>query len=109
MHGLASASDTISGQAAGARDYNALSSTLQRSIAVSAVGCALISSLWLNSEPILLNLGQTPDVAAGAARCDAGACGDLRGQGLGVSSGKSNTVSARADTPLDSLTRTAPR
>lgn len=66
--GLASASDTISGQAFGAQDYDALSCTLQRSIAISAAALVPITILWLNCSPLLVAMGQSPEVAVGAAR-----------------------------------------
>ncbi|MEW5311442.1 MAG: hypothetical protein WDW38_003157 [Sanguina aurantia] len=53
ISGLASASETLSGQAVGARDHTALAATLLRSTAVCTLACVPISP---------------PDIAAGAAR-----------------------------------------
>ncbi|GLC44103.1 hypothetical protein PLESTB_000929000 [Pleodorina starrii] len=66
--GLASASETLSGQAAGARNGLALGLTLQRSLLVCAAAAVPISALWWHGEPILRSLGQAPEIAAGAAR-----------------------------------------
>ncbi|KAG2485830.1 hypothetical protein HYH03_015413 [Edaphochlamys debaryana] len=68
MCGLASASETLSGQAHGAKNPQALAATLQRSLAVCTAAAVPITALWWNAEPILTALGQAPEIAAGAAR-----------------------------------------
>ncbi|PNW75024.1 hypothetical protein CHLRE_12g499700v5 [Chlamydomonas reinhardtii] len=68
MCGLASASETLSGQAAGAKNPAALAATLQRSLAVCTAAAVPITALWVNAEPILTALGQSPEIASGAAR-----------------------------------------
>ncbi|KAG2451395.1 hypothetical protein HYH02_003996 [Chlamydomonas schloesseri] len=68
MCGLASASETLSGQAAGAKNPAALAATLQRSLAVCTAAAVPVTALWLNAEPMLTALGQSPEIAAGAAR-----------------------------------------
>ncbi|KXZ41992.1 hypothetical protein GPECTOR_228g509 [Gonium pectorale] len=68
MCGLASASETLSGQAAGARNAAALAATLQRSVAVCAAAAVPVTALWWNAEPMLAALGQAPEIASGAAR-----------------------------------------
>ncbi|KAG2445740.1 hypothetical protein HXX76_000346 [Chlamydomonas incerta] len=68
MCGLASASETLSGQAAGAKNPTALAATLQRSLAVCTAAAVPITALWMNAEPMLTALGQSPEIAAGAAR-----------------------------------------
>ncbi len=86
ISGLASASETLSGQAHGAKNPRALGATLQRSLAVSAAVLVPITALWCNAEHILLALGQEPDIAAGAARWGHAAAGKRvcsRGPGPG--------------------------
>ncbi|MEW5304049.1 MAG: hypothetical protein WDW36_006684 [Sanguina aurantia] len=68
ISGLASASETLSGQAVGARDHTALAATLLRSTAVCTLACVPISVVWANADVLLSVLGQPPDIAAGAAR-----------------------------------------
>ncbi|GFR46409.1 hypothetical protein Agub_g7991, partial [Astrephomene gubernaculifera] len=68
MYGLASASETLSGQAHGARNPCALAATLHRSLAVCAAAAVPVTALWWNAGPLLRALGQQPEVAAMAAR-----------------------------------------
>jgi len=51
----------------GARNYKALNETLQRALLICAVTCVPIGFLWHNAEPLLLQLGQSPNIASGAA------------------------------------------
>lgn len=55
-------------QAAGAKNPAALAATLQRSLAVCTAAAVPITALWVNAEPILTALGQSPEIASGAAR-----------------------------------------
>ena len=66
--GLASASSTLTGQAHGAKNYDVVGITLQRSLAVCAAALAPLSALWHNAKPLLTALGQQPEIAAASAR-----------------------------------------
>lgn len=65
--GLSGALETLCGQAYGARLYRMLGLYLQSSLLLSAAVSALISVLWMFTEPLLLLLRQDPEVAREAA------------------------------------------
>lgn len=55
------------GQAYGAGHYRAVGVALQRGIILAILLCAMIGTAWQWAEPAMLALGQTPEIAAGAA------------------------------------------
>ncbi|RCV27544.1 hypothetical protein SETIT_5G333100v2 [Setaria italica] len=65
--GLSGALETLCGQAYGARLYRMLGLYLQSSLLLSAAVSALISVLWMFTEPLLLLLRQDPEVSREAA------------------------------------------
>ncbi|TVU30794.1 hypothetical protein EJB05_22435, partial [Eragrostis curvula] len=64
--GMASALDTLCGQAFGARQYGLLGVYKQRAMLVLAAACVPIAVVWACAEQILLLIGQDQDIAAGA-------------------------------------------
>jgi MATE family multidrug resistance protein len=54
-------------QAYGARNYRSLGTALQRALLICWLTCLPIALLWQHVEPLLLRLGQQPEIAAGAA------------------------------------------
>ncbi|KAF5841993.1 MATE efflux family protein [Dunaliella salina] len=67
ISGISTATETVCGQAYGAKNYKALNETLQRALAICAAACVPISLLWSNAETVLVDLGQPANIAAGAA------------------------------------------
>ncbi|CAN1843671.1 Protein DETOXIFICATION 40 [Linum perenne] len=67
MWGLGSAVETLCGQAYGAQKYEMLGIYLQRSTILLFVCCVRLSVLYIFSKPILILLGQSPEIAAAAA------------------------------------------
>ncbi|KAM7515746.1 hypothetical protein LguiA_005329 [Lonicera macranthoides] len=61
--GMASALETLCGQAFGAKNYYMLGVYLQRSWIVLSVCCVLVSPVYIFATPILKLLGQPADVA----------------------------------------------
>lgn len=61
--GIASAMDTLCGQAFGARNYAVLGEVLQRARLICWTICFPIMVLWWFMEPVLVLLGQQPDLA----------------------------------------------
>ncbi|XP_020146776.1 protein DETOXIFICATION 16-like [Aegilops tauschii subsp. strangulata] len=64
--GMASALDTLCGQAFGARRYGLLGVYKQRAMLVLAVSCVPVALVWASTARILLLLGQDPAIAAEA-------------------------------------------
>uniref|UniRef100_A0A2C9VB85 Protein DETOXIFICATION n=1 Tax=Manihot esculenta TaxID=3983 RepID=A0A2C9VB85_MANES len=62
MKGLAMGMDPICGQAYGAKRWSVISQTYLRTLCLLLLVALPISLLWLNVEPILLRLGQDPDI-----------------------------------------------
>jgi len=63
LTGLVGALATICSQAYGARNYKLLNLTLQRGVAILITACVPLTVLWLFSEPIIVFLGQSLDIA----------------------------------------------
>ncbi len=61
--GFINACDTLCSQAFGAGNYRKIGIVTQRAIVLSIVTMFPIVSLWINSEKILLALGQEPIIA----------------------------------------------
>ncbi|KAJ1295608.1 hypothetical protein BS78_01G235900 [Paspalum vaginatum] len=66
LYGMASALNTLCGQAFGARQYGLLGIYKQRAMLVLALASALIAAVWANAGKILLVIGQDHDIAAEA-------------------------------------------
>mmetsp|Transcript_27021 Transcript_27021/g.73044 ORF Transcript_27021/g.73044 Transcript_27021/m.73044 type:complete len:618 (-) Transcript_27021:837-2690(-) len=66
--GLSTGMDTLAGSAYGAKEYHKLGSILQRAVVVCWAACVPLAAAWLNSEPLLLMLGQKPEIAKLGAR-----------------------------------------
>ncbi|GAQ85861.1 MATE efflux family protein [Klebsormidium nitens] len=64
MEGLASALETLCGQAYGAEQYEQLGLMLQRGGVIMTIFCIPIALLWLKAEDILLLWHQEPAIAA---------------------------------------------
>lgn len=65
--GLSGGLETLCGQAYGAGLYRRLGLYLQSSLIVSALASALVSVVWVFTEPVLLFLRQEPQVSRAAA------------------------------------------
>ena len=61
---MATALDTLCGQAYGARQYRRLGVYKQRAMVVLSLACVPIALVWANTEHILIFLGQDPAIAA---------------------------------------------
>lgn len=61
--GLVGALATICAQAHGARNYDILNATLQRGVIILLLACVPLTILWICSEPIIVALGQSQDIA----------------------------------------------
>ncbi|VAI80649.1 unnamed protein product [Triticum turgidum subsp. durum] len=66
LAGMASALDTLCGQAFGARQYHLLGVYKQRAMLVLTLACVPIALVWANTARFLLLLGQDPAIAAEA-------------------------------------------
>lgn len=66
LFGMASALDTLCGQAFGARQYGLLGVYMQRAMLVLGLACVPIAIVWANTGGILLLMGQDEDIAAEA-------------------------------------------
>ncbi|CDP11781.1 unnamed protein product [Coffea canephora] len=67
MLGMGSAVETLCGQAFGAKKYEMLGIYLQRSTVLLSLTGVLLTIIYVFSKPILLFLGQSPDIASAAA------------------------------------------
>ncbi|KAJ8763752.1 hypothetical protein K2173_003534 [Erythroxylum novogranatense] len=67
MWGLGSAVETLCGQAYGAGKYDMLGIYLQRSIVLLTLVGAAITFIYIFSKPVLIFLGQSPEIASSAA------------------------------------------
>ncbi|KAE8690920.1 aconitate hydratase [Hibiscus syriacus] len=67
MLGMGSAVETLCGQAFGAHKYDMLGIYLQRSAALLAMTGILLTFIYVFSKPILIFLGESPDIASAAA------------------------------------------
>ncbi|XP_059450549.1 protein DETOXIFICATION 40-like [Corylus avellana] len=67
MLGMGSAVETLCGQAYGAQKYEMLGIYLQRSTVILTVAGFLLSIIYIFSKPILIFLGQSPEIASAAA------------------------------------------
>ncbi|OEL23783.1 Protein DETOXIFICATION 16 [Dichanthelium oligosanthes] len=66
LAGMASALDTLCGQAFGARQYGLLGVYKQRAMLVLSLACVPIAVVWANAGSILALIGQDRDIAAEA-------------------------------------------
>ncbi|KAL6623019.1 hypothetical protein ACP70R_032898 [Stipagrostis hirtigluma subsp. patula] len=66
LTGMATALDTLCGQAFGARQYHLLGVYKQRAMVVLGLACVPIALVWAFAGRILVFLGQDPDIAAEA-------------------------------------------
>ncbi|KAL5079523.1 hypothetical protein RYX36_007944 [Vicia faba] len=66
MVGLASALDTVCGQSYGAKQYRMLGIHMQRAILILMTASIPISFIWINTKPILISLGQDPEISTEA-------------------------------------------
>ncbi|MBA0648595.1 hypothetical protein Goklo_016291 [Gossypium klotzschianum] len=67
MLGMGSAVETLCGQAFGAHKYDMLGIYLQRSAVLLTFTGILLTLIYVFSKPILLLLGESPDIASAAA------------------------------------------
>ncbi|XP_031278529.1 protein DETOXIFICATION 40-like [Pistacia vera] len=67
MLGMGSAVETLCGQAYGARKYEMLGIYLQRSTILLTLTGILLSFIYIFSKPILILLGESPEIASAAA------------------------------------------
>lgn len=67
MLGMGSAVETLCGQAFGAKKYEMLGVYLQRSTILLSLTGVLLAIIYVFSKPILIFLGQAPDIASAAA------------------------------------------
>lgn len=66
--GMASALDTLCGQAYGARQYHLLGIHMQRAMFVLLLVSLPLAIIWANTGPILIALGQDPEISEEAER-----------------------------------------
>ena len=64
---LSGSLETLCGQGYSARAYRTMGVHLQASLLTSALASAVVSLLWLYSEPLLVFLGQDPETSRLAA------------------------------------------
>ncbi|XP_027170642.1 protein DETOXIFICATION 40-like [Coffea eugenioides] len=67
MLGMGSAVETLCGQAFGAKKFEMLGIYLQRSTILLSLTGVLLTIIYVFSKPILIFLGQSPDIASAAA------------------------------------------
>lgn len=67
MLGMGSAVETLCGQAYGAKKYHMLGIYLQRSTVLLSLAGVLLTIIYVFAEPILLMLGESPEIASAAA------------------------------------------
>ena len=65
--GMGSAVETLCGQAYGAEKYEMLGVYLQRSTVLLMATAVPLAAMYASSEPLLLLLGQSPEIAGAAA------------------------------------------
>ncbi|XP_043695207.1 protein DETOXIFICATION 16-like [Telopea speciosissima] len=66
MMGMGSALDTLCGQSYGAKQYHMLGIHMQRAMFVLLLVSIPVAFIWANTGPILLAVGQDPEIAAEA-------------------------------------------
>ncbi|KAF8407731.1 hypothetical protein HHK36_006866 [Tetracentron sinense] len=66
LKGMASALDTLCGQSYGAKQYHMLGIHMQRAMFVLLLACIPLAFIWANTGPILMAVGQDPDISAEA-------------------------------------------
>lgn len=64
--GMGSALDTLCGQSYGAKQYHMLGMHMQRAMFVLLLVSIPLAFIWANTGPILLAVGQDPDISAEA-------------------------------------------
>ena len=64
---MGSAVETLCGQAFGAEKYEMLGVYLQRSTVLLMATAVPLAAMYASSEPLLLLLGQSPEIAGAAA------------------------------------------
>ncbi|KAI8031897.1 Protein DETOXIFICATION 48 [Camellia lanceoleosa] len=64
ISGLAMGMEAISSQAHGAKQWQVMYQTLQRTVTILVIASMPISVLWLNIKPILLFCGQDPTISS---------------------------------------------
>ncbi|CAL1352290.1 unnamed protein product [Linum trigynum] len=67
MVGLASGLEPVCSQAYGSKNWDLLHVSLQRMVLILCAAAAPVTFLWLNLRPIMVFLGQDPDIASTAA------------------------------------------
>ncbi|CAN0890599.1 Protein DETOXIFICATION 54 [Linum grandiflorum] len=67
MVGLASGLEPVCSQAYGSKNWELLNLSLQRMVLILCAAAAPISFLWINLRPIMVFLGQDPQIASAAA------------------------------------------
>uniref|UniRef100_A0A0D6R944 Protein DETOXIFICATION n=1 Tax=Araucaria cunninghamii TaxID=56994 RepID=A0A0D6R944_ARACU len=67
MLGMASAVQTVCGQAYGAKQYGMLGVILQRSMVIMTATAVLLSFLYAYADPVLRAIGQSDDISAAGA------------------------------------------
>ena len=68
LNGITGGVDTFVSQAHGSRSFRSIGLTLQRALLVSLLTCVPLMLLYACMHPVLLLLGQDPQLAAAAAR-----------------------------------------
>ncbi|KFK31447.1 hypothetical protein AALP_AA6G113000 [Arabis alpina] len=68
MVGLASGLEPICSQAYGSKNWDLLTLSLHRMVVILLIASVPISLLWINLGPIMLFMGQNPDITATAAQ-----------------------------------------
>ncbi|OVA14233.1 Multi antimicrobial extrusion protein [Macleaya cordata] len=66
LRGMASALDTLCGQSYGAKQYHMLGIHMQRAMLVILLVSVPLAFIWANTGPILLAVGQDPEISAEA-------------------------------------------
>ncbi|KAF8407732.1 hypothetical protein HHK36_006867 [Tetracentron sinense] len=66
LKGMGSALDTLCGQSYGAKQYHMLGIHMQRAMFVLLLACIPLAFIWANTGPILMAVGQDPDISAEA-------------------------------------------
>nr|AKC96391.1 multidrug and toxin compound extrusion protein [Pinus radiata] len=67
MLGMASAVQTVCGQAYGAKQYSMLGVICQRSMIIMTAAAILLAVLYLFADPVLVAIGQSKEIAAAGA------------------------------------------
>ena len=82
LTGFASAMETLTGQAYGARQYRLVGVVLQRALILTSLLTALLALLWTGSARLLVLLGQDPLISRSARYYLLASIGALWGQGV---------------------------